>query len=195
MSDFDDNLGPLARLVGVWEGDKGEDLAPETPNRQQTARSEFRERIVFEPIGRVDNHEQILYGLRYQTVAWRIGSDQPFHEESGYWLYDGERELVMRCFIVPRGISVIAGGQALRHAESFDLAAKLGSATFGICSNPFLDREFRTVSYTLNVKLLSDDAWSYHEDTVLVVKGRNEPFHHTDSNTLTRVASESRRNE
>lgn len=33
-----------------------------------------------------------------------------------------------------------------------------------------------------------DGTWSYEEDTVLIVRGRPEPFHHTDSNTLTKIA-------
>ncbi len=186
MTDFDEALGPLSRLAGTWEGDKGDDLAPAVPDRGPTG-SKFRERIVFEPIGQVDNHEQVLSGLRYRTTAWRIGTDDPFHEEVGYWLFDAERELVMRCFIVPRGVSVIAGGKAGKDATSFDLEAKLGSPTFGICSNPFLDAEFKTVRYTLKVELHGDDEWSYDEDTIMEVKGRDEPFHHTDANRLRRV--------
>jgi hypothetical protein len=44
-------------------------------------RNKFRERISFEPIGPVRNHEQVLYGLRYATVARRIEETDPFHEE------------------------------------------------------------------------------------------------------------------
>lgn len=32
-----------------------------------------------------------------------------------------------------------------------------------------------------------DGTWSYFEDTVLTVLGRDEPFHHTDRNTLRRI--------
>ena len=38
------------------------------------------------------------------------------------------------------------------------------------------------------VTVSSDDEWSYHQDTVLEVRGTSGPFHHTDRNTLTRVA-------
>jgi len=66
----DPSLGPLAPLAGVWEGAAGTDVAPSSA--RATAVSRFRERIVFEPIGRVDNHEQTLFGLRYRTTAWRL---------------------------------------------------------------------------------------------------------------------------
>jgi len=103
-----DNLGPLAALAGIWEGDKGDDTAPS--DDRGTEKNLFRERMTFEPIGPVDNHEQKLYGLRYSTVAFRLGEGAVFHEELGYWLWDAKAKQVMRCFLVPRGIAVIAGG-------------------------------------------------------------------------------------
>ncbi|MDR4484343.1 MAG: heme-binding beta-barrel domain-containing protein [Nitrospirales bacterium] len=52
----------------------------------------------------------MLYGLRYSTVAWPLIQEQPFHEEVGYWLWDAATQQVMRCFMVPRGVLVNAGG-------------------------------------------------------------------------------------
>jgi len=60
------NLGPLAPLVGVWEGDEGIDIAP-TP--EGPAESRYREHLVLEPFGPVKNREQHLYALRYSTTA------------------------------------------------------------------------------------------------------------------------------
>jgi hypothetical protein len=178
-------LGPLASLVGVWEGIKGHDTAPSDDRGVET--NKFRERITFTPIGAVNNHEQTMAGLRYSTVAHRLGEDQPFHEEVGYWLWDGGAEQVMRCFIVPRGITVLAGGSVRPDAREFKLVAELGSPTFGICSNPFLDREFKTVRYELELKLLGPDSWAYEEDTQILMKGRTDLFHHRDRNQLIRV--------
>lgn len=178
-------LGPLGALAGVWEGVKGADLAPS--DDRGTEENLFRERMTFTPIGLVDNHEQELYGLRYATMAWRLGVDDPFHEEVGYWLWDAERELVMRCFIVPRGVTVLAGGSAAADATSFEMTAEAGSDIFGICSNPFLDVEFKTVRYTLSLAFEGPDAFRYEEDSVLRMKGRAELFHHTDANTMHRV--------
>lgn len=177
-------LGPLAPLVGVWEGTKGDDVAPS--DDRGTENNKYRERLVFEDIGLVENHEQRLFGLRYKTMAWRIGADDPFHEELGYWLWDGNAKQVMRCFMVPRGVAVIAGGTVEPGAKSFQLTAELGSPTYGICSNPFLDKEFKTTSYHLNVTIEDDDRWTYEEVTKLVMPKRPEPFDHTDRNTLTR---------
>jgi len=180
------NLGPLAPLAGIWEGDKGEDSAPSDDRGTET--NKFRERITFEPLGPVNNHEQALYGLRYTTTVWPLGASDPFHEELGYWLWDAQAKQVLRCFTVPRGVSVIAGGTVEPDAKSFELVADAGSETYGICSNQFLDKEFKTVRYELKVTLHDDHSFSYEEDTQLQIKGPSDLFHHTDKNTLQRLA-------
>jgi hypothetical protein len=179
-------LGPLARLAGIWEGDKGDDTAPS--ESRGTANNKFRERITFDPLGPVNNHEQELYGLRYLRTAWKIGSESPFHEDTGYWLWDAANKQVMRCFIVPRGVNVLAGGTVEEEADSFELSAEAGSDTYGICSNLFLDKEFKTVKYLLKVTVHSDQSFSYAEDTQIQIKGKPELFHHIDKNTLTKVS-------
>ena len=89
--------------------------------------------------------------------------------------------------MVPRGVTVIAGGTAEPDATSFELAAEVGSETYGICSNRFLDQEFKTLRYQLRFEKRDANTIHYWEDTVLQIKGQAEPFHHTDENTLTRV--------
>jgi len=59
----------------------------------------------------------------------------------------------------------------------------------GILSNPFLDREFRTVGYRIHVWINDDGTWSYEEEGVMEIPDRDQPFHHIDRNTLTRVAA------
>jgi hypothetical protein len=181
------HLGPLAALAGVWEGQKGEDVSPS--DDRGTERNQFRERMTFDPMGPVRNHEQTLYGLRYATTVWRIGEADPFHEELGYWLWDAQAKQVLRCFLVPRGVSVIAGGTVEPSAKSFSLAADVSSHTYGICSNQFLDKAFKTVRYELIVTVLDGDRFRYKEDTQLQISGQAELFHHSDQNTLSRVRS------
>jgi hypothetical protein len=187
MSEELRNLGPLGHLVGTWRGDKGNDVAPSMGDRNDEAVSPYREEMTFEPTGRVDNHEQILYGLRYRTTAWRIGEPDSFHEELGYWMWDKANKQVMRCFMIPRGVTVLAGGDADQLSTELRLAAECGSETYGICSNHFLDREFKTVRYELELTFNEDGSFTYKEDTILRIKGRDELFHHTDANTLRRV--------
>ena len=178
------NLGALAALSGTWEGDQGLDIAPTKNGQSET---KFRERMTFEPIGPIVNGRQVLYGLRYATVVWPLREEKPFHEEVGYWLWDPNEQLVLRCFIVPRGIVVNAGGKADPQGKGFELTAEVGSETFGILSSPFLDQAFKTVRYKLKVMLQGDGQFSYFEDTQLIIHGRDGVFHHTDQNALTRL--------
>ena len=180
------NLGPLALLAGTWEGNKGDDIAPDE-NPTEIENNKYRERLVLEPFGPVNNHAQTLYGLRYSTTVWRLDQESPFHEESGYWLWDSAKKQALKCFIVPRGVAVIAGNTVEPDAREFQLVADVGSETYGICSNKFLDEEFKTVRYELMVSIHDENSFSYEQDTQLQIKGQDKLFHHTDKNTLERV--------
>lgn len=178
------HLGPLAGLAGIWEGKEGIDIAPAKDGSKET---HFRERMTFEPMGPVVNGPQTLYGLRYSTVVWPLIQEQPFHEEVGYWLWDAERKQVMRCFIVPRGVVVNAGGTSDPDAKEFCMTADAGSDVYGILSNPFLDEAMKTVRYELSVTIHEPWQFSYKEDTQLQISGRPDVFHHTDQNILKRA--------
>lgn len=185
MLEKEEDYGPLAFLIGSWEGKKGEDRAP-APDRG-VENNKFREEMHFEKIGSVKNHEQLLYGLRYRTTAWEEGCKDPFHEELGYWLWDAANEQVLRCFIVPRGVNITAGATVKNNAKSFDLIAESGSETYGITSNKFLEKEFKVVRYELNITQNNQDSFSYEEDTQIKMKGKDELFHHIDKNTMLRM--------
>lgn len=177
-------LGPLGPLAGTWEGDQGIDIAPSRKHGQKE--TPFRERITFDPFGPVVNGLQNLYALRYQTTAWPLGEENPFHEEVGYWLWDAEAKQVLRCFIVPRGIAVNAGGTAEANTKTFTMVAEVGSETYGVLSNRYLDKNAKTVRYDLTVTIHDNGSFSYAEDTQLQIQGQTEIFHHTDKNTLKR---------
>ncbi len=178
------NLGPLAALEGTWEGNKGIDFSRVHSKEIET---KYRERIVFEPLGPVCNGPQELYGLRYSMVAWRLGEDDVFHEELGYWLWDGGQRQVLRCFMVPRGVLINAGGDAEADSEDFHLSAEVGSETYGILSNRYLDESYKTMRYELDVSIHDDGKFSYKEDTQLWIPVNEAVFHHTDQNTLAKV--------
>ncbi len=178
-------LGPLEPLIGVWEGGQGLDIAP-ISDHGSAKETRYREEITFTPIGLVANGPQLLYGLRYTTIAWPLNESEPFHEEVGYWLWDGREQQIMRSFVVPRGVVVNAGGNALADSRKFQMSAEVGSEVYGILSNPFLDRAFKTVRYDLAVEILTDDRFSYSEDTVLKMANTTDLFHHVDSNKLSK---------
>ena len=82
----------------------------------------------------------------------------------------------------------MAAGTAAADAKTFRLEATLGLETWGICSAPFLQHAFRTIAFNIAVTVYEDGSWGYEEDTVLMIRGQAEPFHHTDRNRLTKIA-------
>src|SRR6185436_3180119 len=101
----------------------------------------------------------------------------PFHEQVGYWMWDPAMRVVMHSFLIPRGVTVLAGGMAEPNSKILQVAADLGSPTFGICSNPFLDVEFKTVRYEATLTIHGAQSFSYEEDTQLRIKGQDGLFH------------------
>jgi hypothetical protein len=179
------NLGPLAPLAGVWQGEKGHD---EHPVADGTEAEPFVERIELQPIDPQTNGPQLLYGLRYHTWICRPGERETFHDQVGYWLWEPATKTVIHMVAIPRAQVVLAMGTAEPDAKEFEVRAARGSHVAGICSGPFLDEAFRTVEFRIRVTVNADGTWGYDEDTVMQVRGKDAPFHHTDRNTLRKVA-------
>lgn len=179
------NLGPLRALAGVWQGTRGLDVKPKSEGARQQA---FLERFELQPIDPQTNGPQLLYGLRYHQHAVKPGQTGTYHDQIGYFLWEPATETIVQTLTIPRAQVAMAVGTAAADARSFELVATRGLQTYGICSNPFLEYAFRTVEYRIRVQVGDDGTWSYEEDTVLMIKGRAEPFHHTDRNVLTRIA-------
>ena len=112
----------MAGLIGTWEGDRGGDVAY-AHDDLAVGDTPFRKRTTFTTFGPVDNGRQALFGLDYRTAAWRGDEVNPFHTEIGYGLWDASAGQVMRCFVVPRGVTVLAGGSATADAASFTMSA------------------------------------------------------------------------
>lgn len=183
MSD-NDAWGPLASLIGEWEGNEGIDIAFHNATGR-VGETKYRERATLAPFGPVDNGKQRLYGLDYRMAAFRLNEENPFHTEIGYWLWDAEAGHVMRCFMVPRGSTLIAGGIAHAGDSTFALEANVGSETCGILSNPYLAAKARTVKYTCQVSA-HGGSFSY-ESCTTYEHAIGGVIAHTDRNTLRRI--------
>ena len=179
------NLGPLRPLAGVWSGRRGLDVKPKAEGPKKQA---YEERFELQPIDPQTNGPQLFYGLRYHQHAVKPEQVKTYHDQIGYFLWEPATGTVIQTLTIPRAQVAMAVGRATASAASFELVATRGPTTYGICSTPFLEYAFKTVEYRIKVTANPDGTWSYEEDTVLVIKGRDEPFHHTDRNTLTRLA-------
>ena len=178
------NLGPLTSMAGIWEGTKGVDVKPKADGPRS---QDYVERIELQPIDPQTNGPQLLYGLRYHTHVTKPGLTKTYHDQVGYWLWEPATGTVIHTLAIPRGQIAMAVGKAAPDAKRFTLEARRGTTEYGICSNPFLEHAFRTDSFTITVTINDDGSWGYEEDTVLMIKGQGEPFHHTDHNVLSKV--------
>jgi hypothetical protein len=178
------NLGPLRRMAGIWTGQRGLDVKPKAEGPKKQA---YVERIELQPIDPQTNGPQLLYGLRYHTHITKPEQVKTYHEQVGYWLWEPATRSVIHTLTIPRGMTAMASGQAAPDARSFGLVATQGLDNWGICSTPFLLYAFKTVEFRIQVTFNDDGTWGYEEDTVLMIHGQPEPFHHTDRNLLTKI--------
>jgi len=181
------NYGPLAFLIGVWQGDEGVDQAPE-PDAEE--RNPYYETITFEAGGDVTNAEQqTLAVVRYHQVVSRKSNDEVFHDQVGYWLWDSADDTLVETFTIPRAVAVVAGGSlgqpdSLDQTLVFEVAAQSGSAEFGIVQAPFMYAKAKTTAFSHTVTV-SGDQMRYSQTTVLDIYEKKS-YDHTDLNTLKR---------
>ena len=178
------NLGPLTAMAGIWTGAQGQDVNPKADGPEQQA---FIEHYELQPIDAQTNGPQLFYGLRYHTRIVKPDDPETFHDQVGYWLWEPATGALILTLSIPRAQVAMATGRAAADAKTFRLEAVRGSLTNGIVSGPFLEYAFRTDRYTITVSVNPDGTWSYEQDTILVIPGRAEPFHHTDRNTLRKI--------
>jgi len=183
------NLGPLTGMAGIWEGMTGIDTHPVSEAEGLTLTEAYLERYELQPIDPQTNGPQYFYGLRYHVHIHKPNLVETFHDQVGYWLWNPVEQTVTQTIAIPRAQVALASGAGIApDATEFTISAERGTTVYGICSNPFLDRAFKTVSFLMTVTIDPDGTWTYNEDTVMEVAGRDEPFHHTDVHTLHKVA-------
>ena len=178
------NLGPLTAMAGIWHGTRGLDVKPKADGPRKQA---FVDRIELQPIDPQTNGPQLFYGLRYHQHVVKPDQVKTYHDQIGYWLWEPATGTLIQTLTIPRAQVAMAVGKARADASEFELVATRGLTDYGICSTPFLEYAFKTVEYRIKVSINADGSWSYDEDTVLMIRGRSEPFHHTDRSTLTRI--------
>lgn len=177
------DYGPLTVLLGTWQGDKGQDVAPEPDGEEHNS---YYETITFSEAGDVTNgEEQDLVAVHYHQVVQRKSDDKVIHNETGYWIWDAASKLIMQSFAIPRGIAVLAAGNY--HGDDLTTSIKViagnDSPDWQIIQSPFMVKKAKTLSFehqlTINNNLLS-----YTETTRVDIYGNI--FEHTDANELTR---------
>lgn len=181
-------LGPLTPLVGDWEGNVGVDLSYHN-KEDETAETGYFEKAWFRPIPIVENGRQTMQGLNYGMTAWRHGEEamDPFHDEVGYLLWEVATGQIMRCFAVPRGIALLAGGSAKAGDKILRFKAEPGSSSYGLVQNKYLLERARLGTFESVFTFNDDGTFGYTSDLVLELAATGKSMHHTDRNTLHRT--------
>jgi hypothetical protein len=181
--------GPLAGLVGTCESEwTGLDVAYHD-DKGKIAETPFRVKTTFTAFGPVANGDQSPYGLDCRTAASTKGEGHPFHTEVGFRMSDAQRRQVVRCFMMPRASTLVAGGTAEPDAATFELESVLGSNTYGILANKYLDEIVNTTRFDVTITI-EGDRCPYDETTVVEQQKYPAIILRTDRNTLTRTSWE-----
>jgi hypothetical protein len=169
------DFGPIAGLVGTWQGDKGVDVAPGKSTPQVAP---YFESITIEVVGDVTNAgAQKLAVLSYHQEVFRKADGKKFHDQIGYWIYDAQTKEVHHTISIPRAVTLLASGKA-----ASDGSITVSTST-EIAQSQFMLDNAKTTKFDMTINL-KGDSLSYSMTTHLDIYGK--AFPHTDVNVLTR---------
>lgn len=181
------DYGPLAALLGVWEGDKGVDRAPEPGGEE---RNPYFESLTFVAAGDVTNcEEQVLSVVRYHQVVSRKSTGKVFHDQVGFWMWDPATNSLLETFTIPRGVAVVASGELAAPtslADELVFQVSADESGPGICQSPYMFDKGRTRGFT-HTLTVRGDSMRYTETTVIDIYEKTG-YEHKDVNTLSRVS-------
>ncbi|WP_370979297.1 heme-binding beta-barrel domain-containing protein [Agaribacterium sp. ZY112] len=178
------DYGPLAGLIGTWNGSRGLDIAPEPDGEDQNS---YSDELIFTPSGPADNaEEQELVSLRYLHTVRKNSNGEVFHEQIGHWIYEAKTGLIMHSLSIPRGVTLLAGGRLQSDAGKliFKVRADAKANDFTIAQSPFMKEKAQTKAFEHKL-ILDGNSLSYEQTTSLFIYGKD--FAHKDASTLTRL--------
>lgn len=178
------DVNPLSRFIGVWEGDQGVDVSPaqkKTRAPGSAAVSPFFERIeILAGPAATNASEQDLEALTVRQQVFRKSDQQQFHDQLGYLIWDKKNAKVIYSFCVPRGVCVSAEGE-LNKKDEFSASTKTAFA-----ETEFMRKNAKTEGFSIGMNINPDNTLSYSQITALNIYGNK--FSHADSNVLRKVA-------
>lgn len=180
-----EGYGPLAALIGTWEGTRGEDIAPEPDGTEVNS---YYEKIVFTGLGTTENAEsQQLSVVFYTQEVRRNTNDKLLHHETGYWLWEKDSDTVVHSLTIPRGMCVLAAGKfsQVDGESTLNVEAQIEQSEWQIIQSPFMMKNAKMRAYQQQM-IVSEETLSYSQTMMLDIYGKE--FEHTDNSVLTRSA-------
>ena len=179
------DYGPLTQFIGTFTGDKGLDIAPDPDGKEENL---FYETIVFSEAGEAVNaEEQSLAALHYHLVVNRKSDDKVIHNQTGYWMWDKEKNEIIQSIAIPRAVCLLAAGTATTEENGkviINVATDEKSDSWGIVQAPFMHKKAKTTSFKQTMTIQGNEL-HYHETTMVDIYGNS--FEHTDTNTLSKI--------
>ena len=179
------NLGPLAAMAGIWTGTRGLDVSAEgrRPREEglhrdlRTAAHRCAGQRAATPLRPALSHAYPQAGRsrdlsrpgRLLAVGTDDGHGVAHAVDSAGAGGDGHRSRRSR------REDIHAGGRPRVRSRTASSPARSSNTRSG------------PRRYTITVTINADGTWSYEQDTVLIIPGQTEPFHHTDRNTLRKI--------
>jgi len=177
---------PLIGLIGIWEGDKGTDLAPKPEEDENNPYYETLDVKAIEM--EISNaEEQELTAVRYHQTVHEKETGEMSHSETGFWIWDNNSDSIMCAFSIPRGVSLLCGGTYEKSDDgniSFAVSAQADDPNWGIVQSPFMKEKAKTLAFKRELRL-SGNTLFYEQETTVEIYGKT--FAHRDNNTLTRI--------
>ena len=179
------DYGPLTQLIGTFTGDKGLDTAPDPDGKEENL---FYETIVFSEAGEAVNaEEQSLAALHYHLVVNRKSDDKVIHNQTGYWMWDKEKNEIIQSIAIPRAVCLLAAGTATTEENGkviINVATDEKCDSWVIVQAPFMHKKEKTTSFKQTMTIQGNEL-HYHETTMVDIYGNS--FEHTDTNTLSKI--------
>jgi hypothetical protein len=179
------NYGPLTHLIGHWEGNKGNDIAPEADGGTEV--NSYYENIIFKGLGETENAEsQVLSVVFYSQEVRRNTNDKMIHHETGYWLWEQGTDTVVHSLTIPRGMCVLASGlfETTNKEVVLNVSAAITEQDWQIIQSPFMIKNAKMKSYVQQVNV-SENSLTYSQTMLLDIYGKE--FEHTDNSSLKRT--------
>lgn len=175
---------PLAKLIGVWKGNTGIDLAPKPTEDENNP---YYEILTIKPVDiAIENaEEQELTAVEYHQVVREKSNDKVSHSETGHWIWDKDNNMIMNGFSIPRGVCVLASGdfKATDNQLTLNVFADGNDANGGIVQSAFMQKKANTKSFKRTFEI-KGNTLSYTQETVVDIYGK--VFSHIDENVLTK---------
>ncbi len=182
---MNEKSNPFALLIGVWKGDKGTDLAPKPIEDENNP---YYETLTFEAVDiDIENAgEEELIAVRYHQLVTEKESGDISHDETGYWIWNKNKNEIVLAFAIPRGVSVVAQGGIQNNENEIiiNVSANLDATNPGIVQSSFMNKNAKTTNFKRELKI-SGSKLSYSQETTVEIY--NKTFGHVDTNELVRI--------